>query len=269
MKKIFEFVHGVVKSPSDKRDFIFTFPSATLIPDKISYLDKMPPVRNQGAEGSCTGHAACYLKEYMEQIDYLRLIPMSPRFAYEESKKISGLKSGSTMKATAQALISKGICEGQFWPYVANVPGIPQEGAYENAARYKVCAQYARITNEADLKVSLAKVGPILAGVIVYKNWNRNVNGHIPNPTFWEKLFGKLGGHAITICGYDNKTQEYEFINSWGAEWGYHGFGFISFKHMKEIIQDAYALIDINDSQNFEIKTAESLTLADGRKLWI
>lgn len=244
---------GCKRSPKSKKDFLLSSISLKAkLPAELSYRDKMTVIRNQMNEGACTGFAANYLKEYMEKIDYNKFIALSPRFAYEESKKISGSKEGSTMKATAEALIGKGICEDVFWPYIPNTTSQPLPGAYENAERFKVQAKYFRITNEVQLKNALVQYGPVLTGVVVYRNWYRQKDGHIPNSTFWDKMMGALGGHAITVCGYDNKTQEYLFINSWGKEWGDKGFGFITYKHMKSILMDAYALIDIEDMLPYE-----------------
>jgi hypothetical protein len=212
----------------------------------------MTAIRNQGQEGSCTGFAACYLKEYQEGIDYGQFIALSPRFAYEESKRISGSKEGSTMKATAQALINKGICEDRYWPYVALDTHPAKDGAYDNAVKFKVQAKYTRINKESQLRAALVQYGPILTGVTVYKNWYRQKNGHVPNPSFMDKMQGVLGGHAITVVGYSDKTQEYCFINSWG-DWGDKGFGFITYAHMKSILMDAYALIDINDPLPYKL----------------
>lgn len=262
------FVSGVIKSPSDPRDLLATsLLRLFALPTAVSYREKMTPIRDQGQEGSCTGHAACYLKEYQEKIDYSKFIPLSPRFIYEEAKKISGHKEGSTMKAVSQALIDKGICEDKFWPYIANNIGSPNDGAYENAIKFKVQAKYTRITNEKELRAAISQIGPILAGVVVYKNWYRNKNGHIPNPSFWEKLMGPLGGHAITITGYDDVTKEYEFINSWG-DWGDHGFGYITYAHMKSIIMDSYALIDIQDPLPY-VKTVGDMRFWEKGGKWI
>jgi hypothetical protein len=249
-----KFVSGVTKSPKDKRDLnVKLFLSAEKLPAEISYRSMMTAIRNQGQEGACTGFAATYLKEYQEKMDYGQFIALSPRFAYEESKRISGSKEGSTMKATAQALINKGICEDSYWPYMPLGTYPAKVGAYQNAERFKVQAKYTRITKESQLKAALVQYGPILTGVTVSKNWYRQKNGHIPNPTFMEKMQGVLGGHAITVVGYSDKTQEYCFINSWGADWGDKGFGYITYAHMKSILMDAYALIDISDPLPYKL----------------
>ena len=231
---------GLYKSPLDKRDFLVsTFVEDVIykLPKKFSVRDKMSPVKNQGREGACVGFAGVAVKEYQEKIDYGftddRYVELSERFLYEESKKISGHREGTTLKACAKVLVDKGVCEEAYWEYI---PGDPQQamtGTYFNAQKYKIKSGYVRITNEKELKASLIKFGAIIIGVKVYRNWYRQRDGHIPNATFCDKIKGVLGGHAITITGFNNITQRYEFKNSWGESWGNSGYGYISFSEMK------------------------------------
>lgn len=38
-----------------------------------------------------------------------------------------------------------------------------------------------------------------------------------------------IGGHAICICGYDDKKKAFKFANSWGTEYGFKGYGWLSY----------------------------------------
>ena len=46
-------------------------------------------------------------------------------------------------------------------------------------------------------------------------------------------IFNPIGGHAFVIVGYGNynakkPTQFYfKFMNSWGSNWGDHGYGYL------------------------------------------
>lgn len=267
---------GCFKSPFDKRDYLATTFVADVIrelPSKVDYADEMSPIRNQGQEGSCVGHAGVAVKEWMEQIDYGLYIDLSERFLYEEAKKISGHTEGTTLKACAEVLVKKGTCEEKYWKYVPKVKGTPEPEAYGNALRYKVEPGYIRITNEKELKGSLVKYGPVLIGVLVYRNWYRQKKGHIPNLSFWESWLGQpLGGHAIALVGYDDVKQEYKFKNSWGNDWGESGYGYITYKHMKAILMDAICMVDIldpNDFDNRPVKTVGDLTPKERKNAWL
>lgn len=267
--KNYKFYIGCYKSPKDERDFLISPLVADIIdrlPSNIDYTDEMSPIRNQGSEGSCVGHAGVAVKEWMEKKDYGKFIDLSERFLYEESKKISGHKEGTTLKACAKVLVNYGVCEEKYWKYIAKEVGKPKAGAYTNAEKYCVEPAYVRITNEQELKASMVKYGVLLIGVLVYRNWYEEKEGHIPNLNWWQSLLAKfgfyspLGGHAICLVGYNDNTQEYKFKNSWGEGWGNKGYGFISYKHMKEILMDAIQMVDIDDPEEFAINL---MTVAD------
>lgn len=267
---------GLHKSLLDKRDYLVSTLVKDVIgklPSKYSIRDKMTPVRSQGNEGACVGFAgAVGVKEYQEQIDYGIFVSLSPRFLYEESKKISGHKEGTTLVACAKVLVEKGICEEKYWKYIPKDPQQPFPDAYHNALKYKVEPMWTRITNEKELKASLVKYGALLIGVKVYRNWYRQKNGHIPNATFCDKIKGVLGGHAITITSYNDETQEYEFKNSWGESWGNQGYGFLTYKEMRRTLMDAVCLIDIDDPneyKNIPIKTVKDLSFIKRIKAWV
>ncbi len=265
---------GLHKSRRDKRDFLVSTLVSNIIeklPEKFSVRDKMSPVKNQGSEGACVGFAgAVGVKEYQEQIDYGTFISLSPRFLYEESKKISGHKEGTTLVACAKVLVDKGVCESKFWKYIPKQPGQWLPGAYHNALKYRVKSGYVRITNPKELKASLIKYGAVIIGVKVYKNWYEEKNGHIPDRKGW---FNKmLGGHAITITGFNNITQRYEFKNSWGESWGNSGYGYLSYKEMKRTLMDAIAMVDIDDPEDFkpsELRTVGDLSFIERKTAWV
>jgi C1A family cysteine protease len=41
-----------------------------------------------------------------------------------------------------------------------------------------------------------------------------------------------LGGHAILLIGYDDKTKVFKFQNSWGVGWGDKGYGYIPYDYV-------------------------------------
>lgn len=47
------------------------------------------------------------------------------------------------------------------------------------------------------------------------------------------------GWHVITICGYDDKTDRFEFKNSWHSWWGDNGFGTIPYEYVNAFARTA------------------------------
>ena len=267
---------GCRKSPYDGRDFVITTLVQDMLktlPTEVDYTEEMSGIRNQSSEGSCVGHAGVAVKEWMEMKDYGLFIDLSERFLYEEAKKISGHTEGTTLVACAQVLRDKGVCEDKFWKYTAGDVQHPLPGAYPNALKFKIQAGYVRITNEEELKASLAKFGPTIIGVLVHKNWSKQQNGHIPNLSWFEsmladrKMLPPQGGHAICLVGYNDETKEYKFKNSWGEGWGDKGYGYITYKHMKQILMDAIQMVDIDDPEEF--KRVKDIPFVDRRKAWV
>jgi C1A family cysteine protease len=280
-----EILLGCKKSPYDERDYLVTPLVADILetlPSKFDVSDKMTPVKNQGREGACVGFAGVAVKEYQEKIDYGlegdQYIDLSERFLYEKSKEISGHREGTTLVACAKVLVHQGVCEDKFWEYEARMIGEPLEGAQDNALKYKIDPAYVRITNEKELKASIVKYGAVIIGVKVYRNWYDQKEGHIPNLNWWQSFLSSigfyqpLGGHAICLVGYDDDTQEYKFKNSWSEKWGDKGYGYITYKHMKQILMDAICMVDIDDPKEWEatpIKTVGDLTKEEKKYAWV
>jgi len=47
--------------------------------------------------------------------------------------------------------------------------------------------------------------------------------------------------HSVLIVGYNDDTREFIFQNSWGTQWGDHGFGYFPYEYITEgLFQSAY-----------------------------
>jgi hypothetical protein len=100
----------------------------------------------------------------------------------------------------------------------------PPAAADLHAGEAKI-TEYHRITSLADLKAALANKLLVVAGIAVYESFesfNVSLSGNVPMPDKTkEKL---LGGHAVTLVGYDDDNQIIIGQNSWGKDWGNFGF---------------------------------------------
>ena len=95
------------------------------------------------------------------------------------------------------------------------------------------------------MKRSLLINGPFVAGVEVFKSWfTKKVqsNGFVPMSKLKEN---SVGGHAICIVGYDDKLRIFKFKNSWGANWGSVGYGYLPYEYMKKYCSDAWSATDL------------------------
>jgi C1A family cysteine protease len=44
-----------------------------------------------------------------------------------------------------------------------------------------------------------------------------------------------LGGHCLLCVGYNDKTEQFIFKNSWGTGWGASGYGFLPYAYMTNV----------------------------------
>jgi hypothetical protein len=238
---------GCIKDPFDERDYLMRayLPLARL-PLKIDWSKKMSAVRDQGNEGTCVGFAAASgMKEYQEFVDYGKFTMLSPRFVYNEAKKIDGMpdEEGTTIRSAMQALEVKGICRETFWPYHPHQKDKAKKGAARDAKRFRIIT-YARILNLDELRLSLATKGPCVIGIEVFKGMMQTETGLVPLPGRREP---SLGGHAICPVGYDDKNRLIKFKNSWSEKWGCKGYGFLPYVYIQRYMMDAWSAVDIED----------------------
>ena len=250
---------GCKKSFPDERDILVTsFFEKLAIPDYYDISDMMTPIRNQGHEGSCVGFAlACGTKEYQEQKDYSRFIPLSPRYIYEKAKQISGHSEGTTLRAAIEVVFKEGVCLESYWPYRVNQPGKPRNGADEIAGKYKI-KSYARVHNLDQLKQSIYEFGATIIGVKVYKGMMSEkceATGVVPDPTCWDRK--PLGGHAICAVGYADKSPYFKdghikCKNSWGDH-GDDGYLYLSYKNIKKNMLDSFSCVDVEADEIYRL----------------
>jgi C1A family cysteine protease len=184
------------------------------------------------------------MKEYQEQQDYGKLVELSPRFLYNECKKIDGIAGeGTTIRAAMKVLKEWGVCQEKYWPYKPLQQDKPKPGAKDNAKKFSVFT-YARILNLQELKMSLAQKGPVVIGVQVFNGMMDAKNGVVPMPKGKES---PLGGHAICPVGYDDKKALVKFKNSWSIGWGDDGYGYLPYAYIEKYMMDSWSSVDVQD----------------------
>ncbi|NQT22706.1 MAG: C1 family peptidase [Candidatus Omnitrophica bacterium] len=238
---------GCIRDLFDDRDYLMrAYLPLVRLTKKVDYAPRLSPVRDQGTEGTCVGFAtATGMKEYQEITDYKKLIRLSPRFIYNECKKIDGMPEveGTTIRIAMKALKTKGVCQEKFWPYRPRQTDKAKRGALTNAKKFRVVS-YARILNLNELRLSLYSKGPCVIGVEVFEGFMKTETGVVPLPRKSEEA---LGGHAICAVGYDDQKKLIKFKNSWSIKWGRKGYGYLPYAYIEQYIIDAWSSVDIED----------------------
>ena len=238
---------GCIKDKFDGRDYLMrAYLPLKRIPARVDYTPKLSPVRYQGDEGTCVAFAtATGMKEYQEKLDYGKLVRLSPRFVYNECKKIDDMpeEEGTTLRIAMKVLKTKGVSEEKFWPYKPYQTNKAKKGATTNAKKFRVIS-YARILNLNELRSSLYSKGPSVIGIECFEAIFKTKSGLVPMP---RKDEYSLGGHAICAVGYDDKKKLIKFKNSWSTNWGQKGYGYLHYAYIERYLIDAWSSVDIED----------------------
>jgi C1A family cysteine protease len=210
------------------------------------------PVMNQGNLGSCTANAiACayqYDEEKQKASDESR---PSRLFIYYNERAMEGTissDSGAQIRDGIKSINNVGVCSETLWPYdISKFTQKPYPKCYE-AAKDNHAVEYGRVQQTEDqLKAALKNGFPVVFGVSVYQSFESTEaakTGTIPMPQDDEKL---LGGHAITLYGWDDGSKRFLFRNSWGTEWGSQGNGTLPYEYVlsPELASDFWTITKI------------------------
>lgn len=200
-----------------------------LAPTQTKIQIKMPHVQDQGHLGSCTSFAASYMFRHDEPGN----VHPSHLYLYYNERMVDNdvnVDAGSTIRNSIYCMYKYGMCQESLWPYDINrFTEHPPQECY-NKAKYKRGFKYLRLENTLDnLRGCLEQYGPFICGVQVFESFENAPNGDVPMPESHDRF---MGGHAICICGYDDETQRFTFINSWGTGWGKEGYGTLPYKYL-------------------------------------
>lgn len=205
----------------------------------------LSPITNQGRCGSCVAFAAAAVFEGQLNITYgnpnLNL-DLSEQYLFAN---IGGCDTGSWPSQANSFLKSTGTPDEACQPYVSGRLGEDQAASF-------VCGNYAErvykitkaqsLAGESSIKTALQN-GPVLTTMTVYEDLAFYAGG------IYEHVTGEvLGGHAVTIVGYDDANDAWIVKNSWGVDWGEAGYFRIKRSDESGVGQDGY-LYSVNIPQ--------------------
>lgn len=238
------------------------------LPAAFNFAEIMPPVQDQGQDGSCVAFASGYLKDVQEELESPGHALLSRECIYLEGLKLENRlddpEGGLYVRDAFKILQNFGTCLSSEWPYQAGNRDLAPETKIATSASTHKIKSYASMTTIQEIKQAIMTSGSVAwkgvhpnvaeLGLPVYSNWMAPAvdrTGLIPEPAG-----DSIGGHALAFCGWADGFLIFE--NSWmledGRPWAPDspirpGFGRISETSVQAALDDgdgdAWTSVDI------------------------
>jgi hypothetical protein len=238
------------------------------LPENVSLLPNLPPLRDQGERGTCVAQAVCALREQLEIMAGSAIaINLSEQYIYWWCKQNDGIPAahGTYLATGMQCLASTGVPWEAAWPYnpqqqASEGQGPPPLAAAQGDPAFRTIHTVTfNSTDITGIKTRLLEGKLVAFSVPVFDTWYSSLAtmrwGKITLPLPGE---ANDGGHAMVIVGYQDDPSApgggYFIIrNSWHP-WSYEGvwqsgYGYIPYAYIT--------------SQAWEIASAERLATMD------
>lgn len=206
------------------------------LPPSVDLRPDAPPVESQKNLGSCTTFAIIGALEYIEKKDKdIAFEVFSHLFLYYNERDLEGSvasDSGAMIRDGIKTLASLGICNETMWPYdISKFTDKPPQECYDDAKKHLITS-YARLDTIDDIKNCLATGYPVIVGITVYESFETDEvakTGIVPMPSPSEEC---LGGHAVSIWGFQDDKQHFIMRNSWSDGWGDKGYFYLPYDYI-------------------------------------
>ena len=237
---------------------------------------QLPPVGNQGSQGSCVAWATSYYyKSWSEAREHAAwnlanpYYQFSPSFVYNQIN--GGGDNGSTFVDAFYLLESEGDVDISQMPYNQyDYLTQPSSANLEAARPYRIPDDWGYFWNQytfgpysppndiASIKTWLNGGRILVMATPIYNDFP-SFRGN-PAKTYYDYngSAGFAGGHGVCICGYDDNINPsgsdadhkggFKMVNSWGPGWNGSngGYVYLSYDFVKRYVWEAWAMSDLS-----------------------
>ena len=247
--------YGWKPDTPDFRDIRFSLSSVTSsIPQSYDTRNTDWGIYDQGQLGSCTANATLSAYRHVLHREGHADFDGSRLAQYYWSRYLEGdtqSDGGAEIRDAVKVLTKFGVAPESAWPYIEAKVTRGPPAAVGKLAKQHVAIQYQSVAlTMASLCGAIVQHGNVIVGISVYDSFESKAvaqTGKVPFPSSHEKL---VGGHAIELIGYDFTSADNQFFiakNSWGTDWGDHGYFYIPFNYITnpDLSDDAWTLVAV------------------------
>ena len=208
---------------------------AAPLPAKVDLRQYDPPIADQLQMSECTGEALSgFAGNVLARIG--RYFSVSSLAIYYWEREIEGTTqqdSGATIADGMSVLTNRGCPPSALWPdKPANLYLMPSTMILTQAAKHRLLDAESVPQDLISIKTALANWRPVVIGISVYESFESDSmakTGIATMPTANEQL---MGGHAVTLVGYDDTVARFLVRNSWGKDWGQNGYFWLPYDYI-------------------------------------
>ena len=247
------------------------------LPSSVNLSSELPPVGDQGSQGSCVAWACGYYQKTHSEKKFEHTswdlnnqwYQFSPSFIYNQG-------GGGFPQNAYPILETKGCVDIAEMPYhYWDSSTQPTAAQLEAAKPYKIQSNWSALWNHLgdyppysppnpieDAKAWLADGYVLSSGIYVGTVGSSfpdyGTDPHNPPADFYDPGSGSAADHQVCICGYDDNINPlgvgpdhkggFLMVNSWGSDWngGMHGYLWLSYDWVKYCVEDCWVIHDVS-----------------------
>lgn len=242
-------------SKKDSSAFRLKMSRAVQLPPSVNLANNWGEIYDQGQLGSCASNSAAGVIRYcVSKNDQLNFSP-SRLYIYYNGRTIEGYDitqdGGLTISDAFQSVNQYKVCPESDWPYdISQFAVKPPQSCYDEAMKMNSDFNHYSLNQDlVSLKTCLYDGYPISYGMTLFQSFESDAvasTGQVPMPD--PSVEQEIGGHALSIVGYDDNTQMFTVANSWSSQWGANGFCYIPYSYIlnQELASDFWTVRTYN-----------------------
>lgn len=224
----------VIRKPKKVLDYCGAFRTgSTELPSEYVLDRKLwPDVRNQENVNSCVGYATSGILQILNEIETGKRIRFSPGYIYGRLREDEDTYEGMVIDEMLEHLIKQGDCFETDFPDNKEMPEIrelvlshPELDAKAEPYKIKAYEVYAQGNREKRYNAVKAALYQFKVPILADMDFNGC-------------------GHAVCIIGWNDNTQRFMVVNSYGENWGNKGVGNVNYTKLNR----GYLLVDEKNS---------------------
>lgn len=195
----------------------------------------VPLPRTQGGLLSCVSWAVTYAALSAQEAKRRGWTPrqenhtFSPSYSYNSIVK--GENEGTTIGETFRFVHNNGASTIKYFSIsTTDCSTQPNDTQKAAAALYKG-NRWGYVSGVDKFKEEISKGNPIVISIYTHPDF-KSISQSNPVFDVIQSSTSGLGRHSIALIGYDDSmgtNGAFKFINSWGANWGLNGYGWMSY----------------------------------------